>query len=78
MKNKENVITDFNNMIINSWTYLKLTKEEKDNWNKVLMDYRTKKCLKGTYNARWEILQAIYGTYLITLGYNGFEWRDNK
>lgn len=75
-KDKDNVIVDFNNMILESWTYAKMNREEKENWNKVLTDIRTEKCLRGSYYARWDILQAIYHAYLIGLGYNSFNWRE--
>lgn len=75
-KDKDNVIIDFNNMILESWTYAKMNNEEKENWNKVLTDIRLKECLRGSYYARWDILQAIYHTYLIGLGYTNFNWRE--
>ena len=76
--NKELALYDFKVMIENSWTYGKMTSEEKDNWERVLNDIRTITCLKGNYNTRWNILQAIYMSYLICIGYNSFNWREEE
>lgn len=74
---KENVLNDFILMIKHSWTYEKLTEEEKEKLEKILLDdVRTEEALKGTYNQRWAILQAIYSTFLTAIGYDGFNWRD--
>lgn len=79
MNNKENVIYEFNNMIKNSWTYEKMTTKEKLVWNNdVLGSVRTNNALKGNYNQRWNILQAIYGAYLYGIGYDDFNWRDES
>lgn len=76
--NKELAIHNFKVMIEQSWTYGKMTREERDNWERVLFSTRTKNSLKGNYNTRWEILQAIYGAYLFGLGYNDFTWREEE
>lgn len=75
---KEKALYNFANMIRQSWTYGKMTREEKDNWEKVLNDIRTITCLKGNYNTRWNILQALYMSYLIGIGYNSFNWRESE
>lgn len=77
-KNKDNILYDFNDMIKYSWTYERMTQTEKDNWNVVLFSTRTANAIKGTYNQRWNILQALYGAYLIGIGYDNFSWRENK
>lgn len=74
---KENAINDFYNMILNSWTYNRLTKTEKNNFNETMNHTKTKKALKGTYEQRWEILQAIYGAFLYGCGYDGPNWRES-
>ena len=76
--NKEKALWDFKEMIKKSWTYGKMTSEEKKTWEKVLFSTRTKNSLKGNYNTRWEILQAIYGAYLLGIGYNNFNWRESE
>lgn len=76
-KNKELVLSDFINMIKNSWTYAKMTYEERIKLLDMLDSNRTKDALKGTYNNRWSVLQAIYGAYLIGIGYDNFNWRED-
>ena len=74
---KENVLNDFILMIKESWTYARLTEEEKEKLLQILLDdVRIEKALKGAYNQRWAVLQAIYSTFLTAIGYNGFEWRS--
>lgn len=76
MKNKELVVHDFRRMIEKSWTYERMTEKEQDNWNDVLNNCRTLTCLKGNYSTRWNILQALYYSYLVGLGYTDFNWRE--
>ena len=75
---KEKALYDFKVMIEKSWTYEKMTREEKDNWERVLNDVRTITCLKGNYDTRWNILQALYMSYLIGIGYDSFNWRESE
>ena len=76
--NKDLALYDFKVMIEKSWTYEKMTSEEKDNWERVLNDIRTITCLKGNYDTRWNILQALYMSYLIGIGYDSFNWRESE
>ena len=74
---KENVLNDFILMIENSWTYARLTEEEKERLKTVLFDdIRVEEALKGTCKQRRAILHAIYSTFLTAIGYNGFSWRE--
>ena len=76
---KENVIEKFDEMIKNSWTYNKMTIEEKSKWNNILYsEYPTRDCLKGNYNQRWKVLNALYRAYLIGIGYTDFNWRETE
>lgn len=77
MKNKELAVYDFKEMTQNSWTYAKMTDKEKENWEMLLTHTRVSTCLKGNYDSRWGILQAIYHTYLIGIGYTDFNWRND-
>lgn len=74
-KEKENAIKDFNNMIKKSWTYGKMTTEERERWGRVLESVQTREAVKGTYSNRWEVLQAIYNSYLLALDYC-WNWRE--
>lgn len=78
-KIKENAKKDFIEMIKKSWTYEKLTKEEKDNLAIVFFeDVRLEKALKGSYNHRWDILQIVYSSFLKGCGYTDFNWREEN
>lgn len=76
MKNKENAIKDFADMIEKSWTYAKFTKKEIENWNKIINFIQNTKEVKGTYEQRWDALHTIYYAYLIGIGYKGWNWRE--
>jgi hypothetical protein len=75
-KIKENALADFKKLIYQSWTYEKLTREEKNQLFKLFEDIRTTQALKGTYYQRWGILQAIYKAFLLGVGYDSFDWRS--
>lgn len=75
---KENAINNFYEMIRHSWTYDKLTDEEKQQFDKTLKSVQMQEVLKGTYQQRWKILQAIYMAFLNGCGYNDFNWRGEK
>lgn len=77
MDNK-NAITDFKNMIKQSWTYGKMTISERNAWDSLLEHTRTTDALKGTYKQRFDILNAVYYSYLIGIGYSDFSWRENE
>lgn len=78
MKNKEDALKNFMHTTIKSWTYAKMTELEKERLLKVLTDKRTENILKGGYKARYDILNAIYSTYLMGIGYNGASWREEN
>lgn len=75
---KENVIYKFIEMIKNSWTYEKMTPNEKQACILTLTSNRSIDALKGTYKQRWAILNALYGAYLDGLGYDGGLWRETS
>lgn len=76
MNDKENALNNFINMIQNSWTYERLTKEEKERFFETMQHIETRNILKGTYNQRWENLNAIYYAFLLGVGYSPINWRD--
>lgn len=78
MKNKEKALDNFIEMTKNSWTYERMTPKEKERLIDMFCDIRTRKALKGTYDHRWDILQALYNAYLQGIGYNGGNWREER
>lgn len=77
-KIKENTLIDFKEMIFNSWTFNKMTPDEKKKCFETLDNIQTQNTLKGTYKQRWVILQAIYSAYLNGLGYTDINWREKE
>ena len=75
-KNKENAQADWTDMIVKSWTWGKLTNDERNKFGDELNKETTKKIISGTYRQRWEILNALYSMFLEGCGYNGGAWRD--
>lgn len=75
---KEKAFESFMEMTFNSWTYQKMTMEEKKRFIEMMHHVRTQKSLRGNYNQRWDTLQAIYGAYLEGIGYSGWNWREES
>lgn len=67
-------------MIQKSWTFNNMTATEQAHCIEALTHTRTRAALKGTDSARWEILQAIYFSFLAALGYteNPGNWREKE
>lgn len=77
-KIKENTWFDFSKMIEKSWTFNKMTREEKATWDRIIRSEQAKNTIKGNYNQRWQAFQLIYSAYLAGLGYNGGNWRETE
>lgn len=73
---KEAAIYDFRAMIIESWTYERMTDEETARLS-ALFDLVEKRLL-GSYEHRWRSLQTIYTAFLSGLGYSGINWREGS
>ena len=69
-KIKENVIDNFWRMIKQSWTYNRLTQYERNQLEITFFDNEPViKAIKGTYQQKWAILQAVYSS---------FQWREKE
>ena len=77
-KNKDFVFTDYLKMIKNSWTYARMTQEEKEKIEELLTSGRIKEDIKGTYKQRYNALNGVYYAFLIGIGYDNFDWRGEK
>lgn len=75
---KEEALINFIEMIQNSWTYARMTKEEKTRLLELLNHPCIVDSLKGTFIQRWASLQAIYHAFLQGLGYDNFNWREGE
>ena len=72
-KNVENIVDNyFHNIIKNSWTWSKLTEEEKKRFTNldVFQDIR------GGKDTAEQWFFTIYAGFLAGLGYNGTKWRE--
>lgn len=74
-KDKMQAATDFKKMIFNSWTYDKMTRDERERLALALDSVQAHE-IKGDYNARRAALDLAYNSFLLGLGYNGFNWRE--
>ena len=64
-----------------SWTYGRMTDEEKAEVEAVLRDEYTlaETAIVGSFKQRWRVCNAIYHAYLMGLGYrNNPNWREGK
>lgn len=76
-KIKENVFTDYYDMITKSWTYARLTKEEQTRLKGLFFNDRIQRTIRGTYIQRWETLHSIYESFLTALNYDPSNWRED-
>ena len=68
----DRVVPDcFNNVTRHSWTWQRLTEEEKDRFLSIDLG-----CIKGTANQRREIYFTIYSAFLHGIGYKPVGWRE--
>lgn len=75
-KVKERVFIDYYEMITKSWTYDRLTNEERERFKELIFRSCTQKSIKGTYAQRWETLNILYSAFLSGVGYTGGNWRE--
>ena len=69
---KENATNNYISMTIHSWTFDRMTEDEKKRCIESLKYAK----VAGAYNTRWEILHSIYHAFLLGLGYTGPRWRE--
>ncbi len=65
-------------MVEDSWTYARFTDDEKQKWNDVLEHIMLDRALKYTDNHKWDVLNAVYYSFLIALDYKPIGWREDK
>ncbi len=75
MKKYSNIVeTYFQNVIKKSWTWDKLTEEER----KRFIDMNVFDKIKGNDQTRIEWLNTIYQSFLSALGYKPIGWRETE
>lgn len=62
----------FQNIIKTSWTWQRLTEEEKSRFENLDIFCE----IRGTKDMREQWLFTIYASFLSGLGYDGWHWRD--
>lgn len=77
-KEKLDILYEYIFMIKKSWTYEKLTIEEKETFDHIFYGEQIKGILKGTKKQIWQVLNMIYSSFLYGAGYNGFNWREKE
>lgn len=76
-KEKENAVKVFKQTIEQSRTRERLDYDEKTYFLDFLNNSRmVKDAVKGTYEKRLMILNALYYSFLAGCGYNDFNWRE--
>lgn len=76
MKNKENAVQEFMEMICKSWTWKRLTDKERKAFEESVKWGVNQKIIAGTWHHRWMICQAMYESFLAALEYVPFGWRE--
>ena len=75
-KNKENARRDYMEMIEKSWTWARLTSKERERFVGVVNTAESCGAIFGSYNQRWEILCALYHSFLEGCNYDLLHWRE--
>ena len=76
MKDKNLAKQEYLEMIKQSWTWAKLTEQEKEKFSELLEHPCSAVVIRGNYDQRWEACEALYHTYLEGLGYTPLDWRE--
>ena len=76
MKNKEQAYTDYIEVIRQSWTFGRMTGDEKQRCLAYFAKEQDK--LKGDYYQRHDTLSLMYGAFLSALDYQPIGWREPK
>ena len=66
---KENACMDYYDVVKNSWTWERLTEEERKNFMLRLSEFDCSGYIKGSYDYRWEQCKMLYSMFLTALGY---------
>lgn len=76
MKNKENAIDNYIDIIHNSWTWAKLTEKEQNSFIDTLRCMIDRGDIKGTYAQRNLYMSNLYTMFLSGVGYDSPQWRN--
>ena len=71
-RNKESAEFDWWKMTKESWTYKRLTQDERDRLTEAIDSVN----LFGSYKQRFEYLHSVYYAFILALGYDATGWRE--
>lgn len=77
-KIKENALYNYKLLIMQSWTYDRLTTKERERLSDTLDWVDKQNILSGNYKQRWDTLNAIYHAFLSALDYSPIGWREEE
>lgn len=77
MNNLE-IVNDYIEMIKNSWTYERLTSEERKRLIDLFNHVSVLNSLKYTKDHKWDVLHDVYYSFLIALEYTPIGWREEN
>lgn len=69
---KENAVERFCEIIVNSWTWARLTPREADAWLELIASVN----IKGNAKQRASQTSDLYRAFLAGCGYSGPNWRE--
>lgn len=76
MKSKENAWSDFRQMMMKSWTWNRLTDDERIRACDALHFADDNGMITGNYKQRYSIMNAVWFAFLLGVGYdNSMNWR---
>ena len=75
-KDKEYAVSEFEEMIKNSWTYARLTADEQKRLSAFFSEVDCYDRVKGSYESRWEQCHLMYQAFLTALDYQAIGWRE--
>lgn len=74
-KTKENALVLYMSMICKSWTFHRMTAEEKERCINTFLKAQERGAIKGNFKTRVNTLAIIYDAFMDGIGYDGFNWR---
>lgn len=77
-RSKESAFSEYITVIQQSWTWDRLTEQERERCMNTMNWVRDQNILRGNFEARWDILQAVYAAFLDGVGCKPFGWREDS
>lgn len=79
-KEKENALVIHLAMVCRSWTFGRMTDQEREDCINSFLWARDRGFIKGNFDARWKTMTAMYSSFLAALGYDRdpMGWRSDR